>query len=455
MTKRPLSLTEDRVSRAILRFALPFLIANVLQSLYGAIDLLIIGRYCDSAAISAVATGSQVMMTIQSIIIGVSTGSTVLLGQSIGEQDDEKAARSVGSASVLFAIIAAVLTPLIIIFAVPVLNIMKIPAAAAEHAKYYLSICACGIPFILGYNVISGVFRGIGDSKTPMIFVAISSAVNLIVDIIFVGFLGWGAAGAALATALSQLASFVISFFYIRHKGFPFPFHLRHFKPSGKAMGFILKIGVPLAAQETLVNCSFLIITAMVNGMGVIVSASVGIVEKILGFVMMPPMAFASAVTTMTAQNIGAKKPKRALQSLRWGILYSLIFGVAFCVFALISPETLTGIFSKETDVIKMAATYLRPYSTDCILICIIFTMNSYFNGCGKSLISFAHSMAATFGVRIPLCRLSIKYCVGTLTPMGLCMPAASIVSLIICSIYFIWLRKKGVGQGENENLSA
>ena len=445
MPKRQLSLTNDRVSTTVLRFALPFLAANVLQSLYGAIDLLIIGRYCESASISAVATGSQVMLTLQSLIIGVSTGSTVLLGQSIGEHDDEKAARSVGSSAVLFAMIAAIITPLIAVFSMPILRVMKIPAEAETYAWHYLLICACGIPFILGYNIISGVFRGIGDSKTPMIFVAISSCVNLITDIILVGGLGMGAAGAALATVFSQFISFAVSFIYIAVKGFPFEFHARHFRPSASAIGFILKVGTPLAAQEMLVNCSFLIITAMVNVMGVVASAAVGIVEKLLGFVMMPPMAFSSAVTTMTAQNIGAKKPERALQSLKWGVSYSLIFGVAIWIVSTIAPQLLTGIFSREQAVIDMAATYLRPYSIDCMLICVIFTMNAYFNGCGKSLISFAHSMVATFCVRIPLCRLSMKYCVDTLEPMGWCMPAASLVSLVICTVYFIWLRRKGL----------
>lgn len=212
-------------------------------------------------------------------------------------------------------------------------------------------------------------------------------------------------------------------------------------------MGFILKIAVPLAAQELLVNFSFLIITTMVNNMGVVMSASVGIVEKILGFVMMPPMAFASAVTTMTAQNIGAKKPERALLSLRWGCTYALAFGLSFCAAALAVPQFFTGIFSKEPEIVAMAATYLRPYSTDCVLICVVFMMNSYFNGCGKSFISFAHSVAATFLVRVPLCRFAVQYCVGTLRPMGFAMPLASVFSLIVCCIYFLWLKRQGIGR--------
>ena len=456
MAKKPLSLTEGKVSSALLRFALPFLAANILQSLYGAIDLLIIGRYCDSAAISAVSIGSQVMITLQSLIIGISTGSTVLIGQSIGEQDDEKAAHGVGSSVILFAIMAIILTPLMILAAPAILDIMHTPPEALEYAKQYLIICACGIPFILGYNAVSSLFRGIGDSKTPMIFVFISSCINLVADIILVGGFKMGAAGAALATVCSQAISFVLAFIYICRKALPFKFDRSYLKPVGSSIFFILKVGIPLAAQEVLVNMSFLIITTMVNGIGVVASASVGIVEKILGFVMMPPMAFSSAVTTMAAQNIGARKPKRALTGLKFGILYSLIFGVAITVASFISAESITGIFATEPEVITMAATYLRPYSTDCILICVIFVMNGYFNGCGKSFITFAHSMVATFGFRIPLCYLSLERCIasGTLTPMGWCMPLASISSLIITGVYFVWLNKKGIA-AQQERLEA
>ena len=447
MTKKPISLTEDPVRSAMLRFALPFLAANVLQSLYGAIDLLIIGRYCASAAISAVATGTQVMMTLQSLVIGVATGSTVLLGQSIGEGDDEKSARAVGSSAVLFAVLALCLTPLMIGFTPRILQWMKIPAEAERSARDYLCICAGGLPFILGYNALGSVFRGSGNSRTPMVLVAISSGVNLLADLLLVGGLGLGAAGAAGATVFSQLVSFLLAFLYIRRRGFPFPFHVAHFRPRWRLIGFVLKIAVPLAAQELLVNLSFLIIITMVNDMGVVMSASVGIVEKVLGFVMMPPMAFASAVTTMTAQNIGAKKPARALLSLRWGCTYALVFGLGFCAAAVAAPQFFTGIFSKDPEIVAMAASYLRPYSTDCVLICVIFMMNAYFNGCGKSFISFAHSVAATFLVRVPLCRLAVRRCVGTLQPMGFAMPLASVFSLVVCCIYFLWLKKQGVGR--------
>lgn len=443
MTKKPLSLTEDKVSTALLRFALPFFLANLLHSLYGAVDLLIIGRYCSPAHIAAVSTGTQIMTTLFSVVIGLSTGATVLIGQSVGEGNGEKAAHAVGSSAFLSLIVALVITPPIIIFASPVIALMQTPAEAVGYAWDYLVICAAGIPFMLGYNAVGGIYRGVGDSKTPMYFVAITSCVNLVADILLVGVFRLGAAGAAYATTFSEILSFLIALFFIRRKELPFKIERRHFRPSGKAIGYILKVGIPLSLQEALVSFSFMLITAFVNAMGVIMSAAVGIVEKIMMFTMMPPMAFSSAVTTMTAQNMGANKPDRALKSLRYGIAYSLIFGLAVCVFSQISPQTLTSIFAVDEDVIAMAASYLRTYSFDCILICFIFAMNSYFNGCGKSMVTFVHSMVATFGVRVPICKLAVKYCVGTLWPMGIGAPIASCVSLAICAGYFIWLRKR------------
>jgi len=240
MAKKPLSLTEGRVSTTLLRFALPFLGANILQSLYGAIDLIIIGRYCDSAAIAAVSIGSQVMMTLLGLIIGISTGSTVLMGQKVGEGDKEKAARSFGSAIALFIIMAVVITPVMVACTKPILGLMDTPPEALEYARQYLVICSCGIPFILGYNAISGFFRATGDSKTPMVFVFISSFMNLVGNILLIGVFKLGAAGAAYATIFSQFASFTVAFIYVSRKGPPFEFHASYIKPGGKAVFFIL-----------------------------------------------------------------------------------------------------------------------------------------------------------------------------------------------------------------------
>ncbi len=432
---RQLSMTEGKIGPALLNFAVPVLMSGFLQALYGAVDLLVVGRYDSSAAVSAVATGSQLMQTITGAVLGLSMGGTVLIGHAIGEKEPEKAARAVGSLAVLFAVIAAVCTAFMTLATSWVTGLLHTPREAFAYARQYILICSCGIPFIIGYNVVSSIFRGIGDSKTPMYLVAAACLVNVALDFFLVGKMGMGAGGAALATIAAQGISFLLSLLIIAGRGFPFAFGRRHFKPDAHAVKRILAVGLPLAVQDALVNVSFLIITVIVNTMGVVASASVGVVERLMGFAMLPPSAFASAVATMTAQNMGANKPERAWKALKYGVGYSLIFGVAVCVYSQLWPSTLTGIFSSDPAVIAAAAQYLRSYALDCVLVCFIFCLNSYFSGSGRSVIAFAHSMAATFGVRIPMSYLISRFTEGTLYYMGLAAPAASMLSILICGV--------------------
>lgn len=327
------TLTEGKLAPALLRFAVPFLISNFLQALYGAVDLFVVGQFSTSASVSAVAIGSQVMQTVTWIILGISMGGTVLIGQKIGEKNEEGAAEAVGCVAVLFGLMALVLTPLMLIAVNGAVALMKTPPEAVSAARSYIFICSCGLPFITGYNGVSGIFRGIGDSRTPVIFIGLACIVNVIGDFLFTGWMGMGAAGAAFATVIAQAVSFLAALAYMYKKGFSFPFGRRHLRLRRKPAAAILKVGFPLALQDALVNVSFLIITTIINTMGLTASAAVGVVEKIISFAMLPPSAIASAVTTVTAQNIGAKKPERAKRALWYGIGFSLIFGIAVCIF--------------------------------------------------------------------------------------------------------------------------
>lgn len=336
-------------------------------------------------------------------------------------------------------------------FTNPAVSLMNTPIEAVKFTEQYLVVCACGIPFIIGYNVVSAIFRGLGNSKTPVYFIVIACILNLIMNFILVGKFKLGAFGSAISTITAQSISFFMALLYILKKGFPFEFHKRHLRIDPYSAKYILKVGFPLALQDALINLSFLIITAIINPMGLIASASIGVVDKIIGFVMLPQIAFASAVATMTAHSIGAGKPDRATKVLRYGISYSLIFGVAVCIYSQFLPQTITGIFTKDTEIIRVAALYLKSFSIDCILVSFVFCMNSYFSGCGKSVISLIHSMVATFGVRIPISYTLSKMKGITLYEMGFAAPSASLVSLIICFVYFMWIRRKKSGGIELE----
>ena len=448
------NLTKGKISTTLLKFAIPVLFSSLLQALYGAADLFVVGQFSDSAAVSAVAIGSQVMQTITGIILGISMGGTILIGRRIGEKNAEGTAKAIGSLSILFILFAIILTPLMFLATNSAISLMHTPLEAISFTRQYIIICSLGIPFIIGYNAVSGIFRGLGDSKTPVYFVLIACIVNIIVDVVLVGVLKFGAIGAAIATISSQAISFIISLIYMIKKGFSFEINKKHFKLDNESVKYILIVGFPLALQDALVNISFLIITAVINTMGLVASAAVGVVEKIIIFAMLPPTAFGSAVSAMTAQNIGAGEIKRAKTVLRYGIIYSLIFGVLAMIYSQLYPETLTSIFSNDINVVKVAGEYLKSFSIDCIMVSFVFCMNGYFSGQGKSTISLIHSLIATFGFRIPLTYFISRIDGVTLYELGLAAPISTFVSIIICFGYFYWQNRKEK-LSTNENIIA
>ena len=437
------SLTEGRVAPTLVRFALPFMLSSLLQSLYGAADLFVVGQYAGAAAVSGVSIGSQIMSTVTMLILSLSMGGTVLIGNCIGQKNDEGAATAIGTMTVLFGLFALLLTPLMLLGTDAGVALMQTPPEAVADTRDYVFTCSLGLPFIIGYNALSGIFRGLGDSKTPVYFVALATVINIVADFVLVGGLKMGATGAAIATVTAQGLSFLAALVWMCKTGFSFPLTRRHLRLDGHSAKRILKVGAPLALQSTSVHLSFLIITAIINTMGLIASAAVGVTEKIMAFAFLPPDAFAAAVAAMTAQNIGASKPERALQSLKWSIVFSLAFGLLVCGFANLFPEVLPAIFTTDGEVIRAAGLYMRTYSVDCILVSFVFSFNNYFSGCGNAVISMIHNVIATFAVRIPVTLVMSRLPGASLLHMGLAAPAASLLSIIICAGYFLWLRKK------------
>ena len=440
---KELDLTQGSVPKVLLQFAVPFLVANVLQALYGGADLFVVGQYDSSAGVAAVAIGSQVMQTITGIILGITTGTTVLIAIATGAQDDRKVALTIGSSVWLFSIVGVLLTLVMIAFHGQIAELMHTPAEAMADTKSYILICSAGILFIIGYNVVCGILRGLGDSKTPLYFVGLACVINIVLDFIWVGYFHWGATGAALATITAQGVSFAVALVFLYRHGFHFDFTRKDIRLNKKLSGKIMALGAPIALQDALINVSFLMITVIVNQMGVIASASLGVVEKIIVFAMLPPMAISSAVATMTAQNYGAGLIQRMNKCLTSGIGISLIFGVSFCVYSQFLPETLTAFFSKDEAVVAMAADYLRGYSIDCIIVSFVFCINSYFSGQGNSLFPMIHSLIATFLFRIPLSYCFSRISSSSLFLMGFAPPLSTMVSLLICFWYLRYSRKK------------
>lgn len=434
---RELDLTKGNVFKMLLKFAMPFLMANLLQALYGATDLFVVAQYDGSSSVAAVAIGGQVMQVITGLIFGITTGTTVLIGMSVGAKDSRKTAATIGTSVVLFAILGACVTLVASSCHSLITSAVYTPVEAIEATNNYILICSLGIMFIMGYNVLCGIFRGLGDSKTPLYFIAFSCTVNIILDFILVGYAGMGASGAAIATISSQGLSFLLLLLYLYRRGFKFEFSKKDIRLDRIISRRILKLGAPISLQDGLTSLSFLIITIIVNQMGVTAAAALGVVEKLIIFMMLPSLAISAALATMTAQNFGAKLYDRMKKCLQSAISLSLVFGVVFCILSLFVPGALTSIFTNDAAVIAKASEYLMVYGTDCILTCFVFNFNTYFSGQGNSMFPLIQSLIATFIFRIPMSFLFGYLGDSSLFLMGFAPPVTSVISVFICYWYF------------------
>lgn len=428
--------TEGPILGPLLKFAFPILFAMLLQTMYGAVDLLIIGQFCDAAAVSAVSNGSHVMSTISNVITGISLGMTVLLGQRIGEKKLEEAGKIIGSGIVLFFIIAMIASVLMIFTTPSWISMLRVPEEAVAYCKSYMIICSAGILFIVAYNLLGAIFRGLGNSRLPLIIVAIASVCNVFLDLFFVAVLKMGAAGAAVATVLAQALSVIISLFIIVRMDLPFTFNLKMIRYNGALNARILKLGTPVAFQDLLVSISFFFLNAIVNSMGVVASAGIGIAEKLCGFIMLVPLSFSQSMSSVVAQNYGAKKMDRAVKALICGIGSSFIVAVFIACLGFFKGNLLCGIFSKETDVVFAGWQYLKGYSIDVLFTSFMFCFIGFYNGAGKTKFVMLQGIFGAFGVRVPLSFIIHHYYPDSIFYLSLATPSSTVMQIIICFIY-------------------
>lgn len=436
-------LTSGSVMKNLLFFSLPYLLSFFLQTLYGMADLLIIGQFGSVADTTAVSVGSQVMHMLTVMIVGLAMGATVNIGQAIGGRDNRRAALFTGNTVTLFMGLSSVLTLLLLVLRRAIVSAVSTPADAAAGTVDYLTICFIGIPFITAYNIISAVFRGMGDSKSPMYFIAVACAANIALDYLFIGVLGMGPAGAALGTVLSQAISVIISLIVIKRRSTGLALTKADIRPNKQIIGKILKIGIPVAMQDGFIQIAFMVITVIANRRGLNDAAAVGIVEKIIGFLFLVPSSMLSAVSALGAQNIGAQKPERAKKTLLYAIFIAAGFGGTVAVIMQFLSGGAVSLFTDSAVVTRLGGEYLRGYAWDCLFAGIHFAFSGYFCACGKSGISFMHNMIAILLVRIPGAYFMSSMFPGTLYPMGLATAAGSLLSAIICAAAFIILIKK------------
>ncbi|MFQ8952875.1 MAG: MATE family efflux transporter, partial [Oscillospiraceae bacterium] len=435
-------LTSGSVMKNLLFFSLPYLLSFFLQTLYGMADLLIIGQYGGVADTTAVSVGSQVMHMLTVMIVGLAMGATVNIGQAVGGKDSRKATLFTGNAVTLFMVLSVTLTFLLLILRNTIVYAVSTPADAAAGTVDYLTICFIGIPFITAYNIISAVFRGMGDSKSPMYFIAVACAANIALDYLFIGALGMGPAGAALGTVLSQAISVIISLIVIKRRSTGLALTKADIRPNKQIIGKILKIGIPVAMQDGFIQIAFMVITVIANRRGLNDAAAVGIVEKIIGFLFLVPSSMLSAVSALGAQNIGAQKPERARKTLLYAIFIAAGFGGTVAVIMQFLSSGAVSLFTDSAVVTRLGGEYLRGYAWDCLFAGIHFAFSGYFCACGKSGISFMHNMIAILLVRIPGAYFMSSMFPGTLYPMGL-QQRCSLLSAIICAAFIILIKKK------------
>lgn len=444
-------LTAGDYRKTLIAFAVPFLLANMLQALYGATDLFVVGRYDQASAIAAVNIGSQIMQMISGFIIGCSVGTTVLLGRSVGASDEKGKKAALAATLKFFLLFALIASPTMLLLSSRAVQWMQTPQDACREALTYVRICSLGIPFITVFNVVSAIFRSFGDSRTPMRIVLIACITNIAGDFFLTGYLGLGTAGVAAATVSAQGISSIIALFALRRQGIRCRASLQEICRSHT--GSLVSIGLPIAMQDTLINVSFMVLTVIANERGLIASSAVGITEKIIGFMFLVPSAMLSAITAITSQNMGAGKKERAIRSLRFGIIITTSFGVVMCLLANTVPSLFTGIFTRDHDIIQAADEYFRTYSIDCILVGFTFCINGYLCGIGKSSVTFMHNVISIFTVRIPCAWLLSSRFPDTLSPMGLASPLGSVMSLLILAIWY-HCRKKHTCMQQTEDTS-
>lgn len=436
-------LTTGSVLKNIVFFSLPYLLSYFLQTLYGMADLFIIGQFDGVASITAVSVGSQVMHMLTVMIVGLAMGATVIIGKAVGGKQMDQASLAVGNTVTLFMGVAGTVMIVLLLLVKPIVAVMSTPTAAVSGTITYLTICFIGIPFITAYNIISSIFRGLGDSKSPMYFIIVACGANILLDYLFIGGLHMGAAGAALGTTLSQTISVIVALCVIRKKQTGIRLQKSDFRLQGTTMGQILQIGIPVALQDGFIQIAFIVITIIANRRGLNEAAAVGIVEKIIGVVFLVPSTMLSTVSALSAQNIGAGKHDRATGTLRYALLITVGYGIVVTIVMQFVSYHVVGLFTDDTVVVRLGDQYLRSYIWDTIFAGIHFSFSGYFCAYGLSAISFIHNVLSILCVRIPGAYLASVYYPDTLYPMGLAAPGGSLLSVLICVIAFVVMKKR------------
>ncbi|AUS97267.1 MATE family efflux transporter [Clostridium thermosuccinogenes] len=432
------NLTEGNVVKLLIQFALPFMLSNLIQSLYNVADMLIVGYYSGTAAISGVNIGGQVTFILTNIIVGLTVGGTVIIGQYLGSGDRKSVKETIGTLLTFLLIVGIAFTIIMLMVSDKVLWLLQTPEESYQQARDYLDITLLGTVFIFGYNAFSAILRGFGDSRRPLIFISIACTINVVLDLLLVGVYGMAARGAAIATVVSQAISMILCIISLMRSDFIFDFKLCSFRFLKKHFITIVQVGIPISIQNVIVNFSFLVLTTIANSMGVNASAAVGIVGKYNGFAILPAIAVGSSVSAMVAQNMGAGAIDRAKKTFYTG--FALAFSITFVVFIItqVFPEQILSVFDDDPNTISAGVEYIRTFSFDYLIVPATFCLNGLVTGSGHTIISSICGILSSIGFRVPIAILFGLVMQKGLGGLGLAAPIASLASGLILLIYYV-----------------
>lgn len=441
MNKEKADFTQGSILQKLFWFMLPILGALILQAAYGAVDLLVVGRFGSTSGLSAVSTGSQVLNLVTFVVTQLAMGITVLIARYLGEKRPDRIAPVLGGAAVVFALISVVLFALLVGLARPISVLMQAPAESLDLTVSYVRICGGGIFFIVAYNLLSAIFRGLGDSKSPLLFVLVACVVNIFGDLFLVAGLQMDAAGAALATVFAQTVSVVCAVVILWKKKLPSTLKKTDFRFNPQCRKF-LEIGIPLALQECLTQISFLALCAFVNRLGLEASSGYGVASKIVNFAMLVPSALMQSMASFVSQNVGAGNQKRAKQSMFTGIGVGLGFGVVVFTLVMLKGDLLAGFFTSDAAVIEKGFAYLKGFAPETIATAILFSMVGYFNGNQKTVWVMVQGLVQTLLVRLPMAYIMSIQPNASLTKIGLAAPASTMVGVVLNVGFFIYMNR-------------
>lgn len=442
MSKSNSDFTEGSIAKKLAAFMMPILGALILQAAYGAVDLLVVGRFGTTSGLSAVSTGSQVLNLVTFVVTQLAMGITVLIARYIGEKRPENIGTLIGGSTVLFAVISALLFVIMVFFSKGISRVMQAPKEALHLTSMYVRICGAGVFFIVSYNVLAAIFRGLGDSKSPLLFVAVACVVNIVGDLVLVAGLHLDAVGAALATVFAQAVSVVFALILLLKRKLPFKISKEDFRINAQCKR-ALRVGLPLALQEFLTQVSFLALCAFINRLGLEASSGYGVACKIVSFAMLIPSSLMQSMASFVSQNVGAGNEKRARKAMFTGVIIGIVIGCVVFPFVLFKGNLLTGIFTNDAGVVQKGFDYLKGFAPETIVTAVLFSMVGYFNGHDKTLWVMIQGLVQTLMVRLPLAYFMSIQPHASLTKIGLAAPAATVLGIILNVVYYIRMNKK------------